>query len=97
MCSHTESPDSIFNIFRTEMVKTGSNKVTAINSKYQSLINRFLKWNHNYNQLVNLNHHRDRDTCPKQEKAYDKAMECWDQLPKREQQNVSKQVDTIGY
>ena len=71
--------------------------VIAINSKYQSLVRRFIQWDSKYNDLVNYNDANDIEDCRKQANAYDKASRAFDELPKREQANIAKAVCTIGY
>jgi len=58
---------------------------TAINSKHQTAVNRFIKAANHYSRMV--------ETCDgsaKEEKAYNRASNYWDALPKREQANISK-------
>ncbi len=68
--------------------------VVAINKKYQSAINRFIKWNSKYEHLVDTT---EDNGGLAQERAYDKASELFNELPKREQKNLAKHIDTIGY
>lgn len=60
-------------------------QVTAIDSKYQSLVNRFLKADSKYDKIVN---ETDNEGGLKQEMAYEVAYELYHQLPKREQENL---------
>lgn len=68
--------------------------IVAINKKHQALINRFIKWDAKYNAIVNAS---DGDEGRAGEKAYNKAADIWHALPKREQANINKTTDTIGY
>lgn len=68
--------------------------VTPVNKKYQSLVNRFIKADTKYNSIVDKT---DDNGGLAQEKAYDKACELFEQLPKRERLNLSKHVDIRGY
>ena len=68
--------------------------IIAINKKYQTTINRFIRWDKKYNAIVE----ETDDSCEgKQGLAYDKAHEYFHELPKREQKNLSKHFPTIGY
>ena len=59
--------------------------ITAINKKYQTTINKFIKAEAKYSKIV-------ADTGDngglKQERAYERAYELFDSLPKREQKNL---------
>lgn len=80
------------------------NTITAINSKYQRLVNKAYKAYREYHRLVNL----DDDYClysnalsrhlVKQEKQFD-IYECvWLEIPKQEEKNFIKQHIIIhGY
>ena len=69
-------------------------QVTAINKKYQSLVNRFIKADAKYNEIVDAT---DDNGGLKQERAYEKANDLLDELPKRERANISKVIDIAGY
>ncbi len=71
--------------------------VKAINKKHQKFVNAFLKWDAKYNSLVNHNDANDIEGCRKQENAFSKALDNWEELPKREQSNISKIICTEGY
>lgn len=59
-------------------------EVIAINPKHQKLVNKFLKANAKYDELVNLG----TEDTPKGDKAYEKASAFYLELPKREQANL---------
>lgn len=69
--------------------------VKAVNEKHQSKVDRFLTWDQKYDQAVIVNNQNDRDDCPKQTRAYNKAADLWCGLPKREQQNLIKQIPSL--
>lgn len=69
--------------------------VKAINSKHQKTINSFLQWDRKYDNAVNENNRLNKDNSPKQCRAYSKAYDLWEQLPKREQQNIIKQMPQL--
>lgn len=58
----------------------------AINPKYQSIVNKFLKADQKYNDIVDQT---EDNGGIKQERAYDRAYELFHSLPKREQKNLS--------
>lgn len=68
--------------------------IQAINPKYQSIINRFIRWDRKYQHIVDTT---DDNGGLAQERAYNKAYELFNDLPKREQKNLSKHFPTIGY
>jgi hypothetical protein len=59
-------------------------EVIAINPKHQKLVNKFLKANAKYDELVNAGTEESR----KGDNAYNKAQELYLELPKREQANL---------
>jgi len=67
-------------------------QITAINKKYQSLINRLCKWDARYNDLIDA---LDGDENRHAEQAYDKAACIFVELPKREQANIQRYI--TGY
>lgn len=71
--------------------------IKAVNPKYQKAVNDFVKWDKAYEQEVNKNAEIGKDTSPAQDRAYEKAFAAWQELPKYEQDNLSKNMDTIGY
>ncbi|PHS22014.1 MAG: hypothetical protein COA84_14120 [Robiginitomaculum sp.] len=66
--------------------------ITAINPKYQALINRFIKWDKRYSDIVDAT--QDSMSAP-QANAYEKAACIFVDLPKREQKNIQRQI--TGY
>lgn len=68
--------------------------VLAINSKHQKTVNKFLSWNAKYDAIVDAT---EDNGGRKQENAYNKASEFFSELPKREQKNLARFVDTVGY
>ena len=68
--------------------------VVALNKKWQATVNRFIKWDKKYNDLVNLD---DDKNDRKQENAFNKAAENFNELPKREVRNISKHICIFGY
>lgn len=71
--------------------------ITAINKKHQKNVNKFVQWDEKYNAAVDANAANDCDTCTKQERAYEKAITLFQELPKREQDNLRKNMDCVGY
>ncbi len=73
--------------------------VTAINHWHQRHVGGFLREDSIYNSAVNEYDANDidDDKRPKQERAYNNACTYWEMLPKREQKNISKFIDTTGY
>jgi len=68
--------------------------VTAINPTHQNVVNRFIKADAGYSQIVA---DTDDNGGIKQERAYDRAYNLFHRLPKREQKNLSKFMSTVGY
>ncbi|OES24038.1 hypothetical protein [Alteromonas macleodii] len=68
--------------------------ITAINPKYQTTVDRFVKWDIRYNAIVDAT---EDNGGTKQASAYEKAYNAFHSLPKREQQNITKKRDTNGY
>lgn len=68
--------------------------VKAINKKHQSTVNRFIKANARYDQIVD---ETEDNGGMKQERAYDKAYELFHELPAREQKNIARTINCIGY
>ncbi|WP_112479551.1 hypothetical protein [Vibrio variabilis] len=68
-------------------------QVTATNKSHQAKVNRFIRWDEKYNALVDA----EKDGTSAAWNAYDKAAECWEELPKRERTNIAKHIDTTGY
>ena len=68
--------------------------IIAINKKHQAAVNRFISWAAKYDLIVDQT---DDSGSLKQERAFDKACDYWNELPKREQKNISKQIETSGY
>ena len=78
--------------------------IIAINSKHQAMVNKATNWLNKYdiaNDLRSLTSDTSEleydDDCPRWrkqnracEKAFDKYLEYYDELPKREQQNIDK-------
>jgi len=58
----------------------------AINKAHQTTVNRFIKWNDKYDALVNA----EKEESPAGERAYEKALDLWCELPKREQANLMR-------
>lgn len=69
---------------------SGVNKMaTAINPKYQKIVNRFIAANWKYDEMVDAG----TEDSIAGDKAYNKASELISYLPKREQENLN----VIGY
>lgn len=69
-------------------------QITAIKTKNQAKVNKFVRWNEAYNTIVD---ETDDGGSLRQERAYDKACTYWEELPKYEQKNISTKIDTVGY
>jgi len=69
-------------------------QIRAINPKYQSQVNRFIKHNARYSQIVD---ETDDNGGAKQQRAYDNGCNALDGLPKRELANIRKKIDITGY
>jgi hypothetical protein len=65
--------------------------VKAINSKHQRNVTAFISWNEKYDLLID----GGKDETKASEKAYSKALDLWDALPKREQKNIEKHIDNV--
>ena len=68
--------------------------IIAINKKHQKAVNKFMKLHSKYSEIVNYNHANDIEdgNCIKQERAYDKASDCFYELNNREQSNILKAI-----
>ena len=72
--------------------------ITAINPKYQSLVNRAVNWLTKYNELDNQRNVADSNgddrlyakLDKKCQNAFDKYLECAEELPSREQSQIEK-------
>lgn len=65
--------------------------VNAINQKHQRKVTAFIRWNAKYDSLVN----EGKDETRAAENAYNKALEYWSELPKREQKNIEKHIEYV--
>ncbi len=67
----------------------------AINPKYQTKVNAFVRWNEKYDALVDSS----KEESKAGDNAYEKAKDNWDLLPKREQANIAKHIEHVqdGY
>jgi UDP-3-O-[3-hydroxymyristoyl] glucosamine N-acyltransferase len=76
--------------------------ITPINKKYNSIVKRFIKADLLHNQAVNA-----QDVCENdkqiranerlQERTYNKAVDLFVMLPKREQHNIGRFICVWGY
>lgn len=72
--------------------------MTAVNSKYQSTVNKAVAWLEKYNTNNDLREHADNIGDERMykkydrlcEKQFDKFLEYMDELPKREQKQIYK-------
>lgn len=69
-------------------------KITPINPKYQAAVNKFVRQALKYDKIV-AEHFRVEGELTasqqnKEEKAYEDARNSFDDLPKRERQNIDK-------
>lgn len=77
--------------------------ITAINKKYQRLVNKAYKFNRKYHSFVDLDGTFDTDreqaaNDRKQANAYEQEQEALAELPKREINNFNKQYKALhGY
>ena len=68
--------------------------VIAINPIYQKIVNRFIKWDTRYSEIVSAT---DDNGGRKQEAAYDKAADAWYLLTARERVHLAKHYHVVGY
>lgn len=66
-------------------------KVEAINKKHQRTVNVFVRANAKYDTLVN----QEKEETAAGYNAYEKALDAWEELPKREQDNICKHIDGV--
>lgn len=67
-------------------MKSTTLEICAINPKYQRNVTRYFNFDRQYNELVN----QELDETPKGEKLFERCLDIWSELPKREQANISK-------
>jgi hypothetical protein len=74
-------------------------KITSINPKYKSLVNRCYKKSLHYHTAINLAHHYDLpESTARIEKLWDSLEVLLESLPKREADNFWNQYNKIhGY
>lgn len=65
--------------------------ITAINKTHQKTVNKFVKFNAKYDALVDAG----RDETAQAANSYEKALDSWSELPKREQANIVKQIPNV--
>ena len=85
--------------------------IEAIKTKHQSLINRYIKWDRKHSDQVNEHdelytkfeaenklYRAEERSMRQQENSFEKLQNLWDDLPKYEQKNVTKQYKSLfGY
>lgn len=71
----------------------------AVNPKHQKTVNKFLKADSQYSSRIDQLHSKDLDDCDDSlaSKFYENGCHHWNNLPKREQQNIIKQTLITGY
>ncbi|HDM8192307.1 TPA: hypothetical protein P0E30_003740 [Vibrio harveyi] len=74
-----------------EQDNNGAKTVKALNKKHQRKVDTFLRHNAKYDDLVN----KCMEDSDSAYNAYDKALDVWCELPKREQQNIAKQIPNV--
>jgi len=86
-------------------------RIEAIKTKHQSLINRYIKWDRKHSDQVNEHdelylkfedenklYRAEERSMRQQENSFEKLQDLWDDLPKYEQKNVTKQYKSLfGY
>jgi len=78
---------------QTYNIPSSSISITALSKKHQKGVNRFIKYDAKYNELVD----QEKDCTRPGEKAWDNAMDAWNHLPVVERRNVTSKIDTMGY
>lgn len=65
--------------------------IQAITKKHQKNVNAFVKYNAKYDALVD----DGRDETTQAANSYEKALDAWCDLPKREQANIIKLIPNV--